>query len=293
MKKAIVAALVALIALGAWSQSPETLNVGYIDSNAAGVAGKNKDFLDWLATKMTSAGVTKVGLVVAANIKEMTDLINQGKVDILIETAYPTYLIKANAPITPTLNRWKKGEGEYKTLIIAKKDSSLAKLADLVGKKVAFESPESTSGRWLPQSALTRIGIKVADVTGGKAVPSGTVGYAFTGDPDETVAWVSGGKAEAGAVSSADWAKVEDDVKAGLKVVAETQSLPRQLVSFRAKLDPKVIKLATDAMAGMDKDPTAKSVLPKWEKVTKVEVLSASALAALAEEEKLIKASGK
>lgn len=78
------------------------------------------------------------------------------------------------------------GLATYQSQFIVKADSSIKKLEDLAGKKVAFVEPASTSGYLLPIKTLNEKGIK----------PKETV---FAGKHDNVVSMVYQGQVDAGA----------------------------------------------------------------------------------------------
>ena len=77
-------------------------------------------------------------------------------------------------------------------------DSTAKGVADLKGKTFAFGAPSSTSGHLMPRYFLMQAGI--SPDTDFKNV-------AFSGAHDATVAFVAGGKAEAGVLNASVWDK--------------------------------------------------------------------------------------
>ncbi len=78
------------------------------------------------------------------------------------------------------------GSATYQSQFIVKADSTIKKLEDLAGKKIAFVEPASTSGYLLPLKTLNEKGIKAKETV-------------FAGKHDNVVSMVYQGQVDAGA----------------------------------------------------------------------------------------------
>lgn len=79
-----------------------------------------------------------------------------------------TYLTaQADAPIRP-LVRGVNAEGEsgYRAMLVVGPDSTLRTVQDLKGRRVAFGSPTSTQGHWIPRIMFDEAGIALGDLGG-------------------------------------------------------------------------------------------------------------------------------
>ena len=135
-------------------------------------------------------------------------------------------------------------------------DSTAKTLADLKGKTFAFGSPSSTSGHLMPRYFLLQAGINP---------DKDFKNVAFSGAHDATVAFVAGGKAEAGVLNASVWDKMletKDPNAMKVKVLATTPPYYDYNWTVRGDLDPALIKKLTDAFLKLDpKNPAQKALM--------------------------------
>ena len=135
-------------------------------------------------------------------------------------------------------------------------DSTAKGLADLKGKTFAFGAPSSTSGHLMPRYFLMQAGI--SPDTDFKNV-------AFSGAHDATVAFVAGGKAEAGVLNASVWDKlVETKNPNALKVRVLSSTPPYYDYNWtvRRDLDPAIVTKLTNAFIKLDPaNPAHKAIL--------------------------------
>ena len=135
-------------------------------------------------------------------------------------------------------------------------DSTAKGLADLKGKTFAFGAPSSTSGHLMPRYFLMQAGI--SPDTDFKNV-------AFSGAHDATVAFVAGGKAEAGVLNASVWDKlVETKNPNALKVRVLSSTPPYYDYNWtvRGDLDPAIVTKLTNAFIKLDPaNPAHKAIL--------------------------------
>jgi phosphonate transport system substrate-binding protein len=163
---------------------------------------------------------------------------------------------------------------EYRSLIFTKKNSSTKRLDDLRGNMIAFEDPDSTSGHFLPKFFLSRRGFKLAE----KAriennLPSGETGYIFAYSQRRMMDLVFSEQVAAGAFSDDDYAGLGEEQKSELVILAETERLPRHLLSIRKDLDPALAKQLTEVLLSMQNDPEGRKILAKTDQTTKFDTL--------------------
>ena len=162
--------------------------------------------------------------------------------------------LRTNGGATPIAQR---AEDEvFTSKFIVPADSTAKTLADLKGKTFAFGSPSSTSGSLMPRFFLLKAGINPE--TDFKNV-------AFSGAHDATVAFVAGGKAEAGVLNSSVWDKLVETKNpnaAKVKVLATTPTYYDYNWTVRPGLDAAITKKLTDAFLKLDpKNPAHKEIM--------------------------------
>ena len=112
--------------------------------------------------------------------------------------------------------------------------TSADQLVQLKGRRLAFGSESSTSGRLMPQYFLGENGVTMGDLAGG--------GPGFSGSHDATIAMVQSGAYQAGALNEQVWSS---NVKAGkvdpnkVRVIWRTPTYPDYHWVARPGLDQK------------------------------------------------------
>ncbi|NMM36754.1 MAG: putative selenate ABC transporter substrate-binding protein [Glaciimonas sp.] len=161
--------------------------------------------------------------------------------------------VRSNNQVVPLVQRAE--DKVFKSVFITT-DKNITKLEDLKGKTFAFGSESSTSGHLMPRSYL--LAAKINPDTDLKRI-------AFSGAHDATVAAVSGGKVDAGALNISVWEKLVASGKVDTKVVHVFYTTPGYYDynwSVRADMNPVTRKKLTDAFLALDaKNPADKVIL--------------------------------
>ena len=211
----------------------------------------------------------------------LANLLTEQKVDFYMESPYPTYLINnVYGAGKLLLRRWKGGMAEYHALIFTKKNSETRRLEDLRGKIIAFEDPGSTSGHFLPKFFLSRRGFKLSEKTRIEPnVSPGEVGYIFVYSRDKIVDLVLIKSVAAGAFSNDDYATLDERKKSDITILAETDRLPRHLLSIRRDLAPVLVNRLEKLLLSMHQDPEGRLILQRTDGTTKFDALPGGELA--------------
>lgn len=161
--------------------------------------------------------------------------------------------VRSNNQVVPLVQRAE--DEKFKSVFITT-NKDINKLEDLKGKTFTFGSESSTSGHLMPRSYL--LAAKINPDTDMKRI-------AFSGAHDATVAAVSGGKVDAGALNISVWEKLVASGKVDTKVVHVFYTTPGYFDynwSVRADMNPVVRKKLTDAFLSLDaKNPADKEIL--------------------------------
>jgi phosphonate transport system substrate-binding protein len=83
----------------------------------------------------------------------------------------------------------------------------------------------------------------------------------------------------AGAFSNDDYATLDEKKKSEITILAETDRLPRHLVSVRKDLDPGLANRLEKILLSMDKDPEGQRILQRTDGTTKFDALPGGELA--------------
>jgi phosphonate transport system substrate-binding protein len=277
----IAALLCGFSAADATGQTPErvkakTISLGIVSEiNRAQIADHFGDFVRYVAAKLNPASDVEGKVVIAPTPFQLARLIDQKRVDFYMESPYPTYLINHVQGVARLiLRRWKRGMAEYRSLIFTKRNGEINRLEDLRGKVVVFENPESTSGHFLPKSFLRRKGFKFTDKSRFDPYASPTdVGYVFAYSQEKLVDWVLIKKAAAGAFSDDDFAKLGDSKRLALIILAQTEPLPRHLISVRKDFAPESVERLEKILLSMHENEEGRRILKKTDDTTKFDLL--------------------
>lgn len=261
---------------------PGPITVGSIQLEAASEIRKFLPLATYLGKHLQSESISQGRVVVAKSIPHMATFLREGKVDIFIDSPFPSLAVSRLSGSKFLLRRWKKGLGEYHSVIFVKKDSDLNRLEDLKGRIVAFEEPFSSSGYFFPKMLMIEEGLILIPKTEPKEpVRPGEVGYLFSLDDENTMAWVLRRKVNAGAMDNQSYTMEARRNPNSLKVIHKTFSFPRQIVSYRADLRPKLVDRIKEILINMDKSEEGRKVLQRFERTAKFDEIPDSSMAQL------------
>ena len=234
------------------SPQPEThaIVLGDISDDPGEVIEGTQPLADYLAEQLTSFGITEGRVIVAYDTETMIDLLKAGEVDLYCDSVYPATLVSDASGAKPILRRWRFGVEAYHTVIFASKESGITALDELPGHVIAMDTPFSTSGFLLPAVHLTEHDLQLV----GKAsyddpVTSANVGFVFTYDDENTLQWVLSGRVAAGATDDYHYeVAFPEEARDRLISLAETESVPRQVVVAGAHLDAELLDAIKTAL---------------------------------------------
>ena len=163
------------------------------------------------------------------------------------------------------------GKSQDQSVIFTRKDSAIARLEDLKGKVIAFEEPFSSAGYFFPKMLLLEKDLRLAlKRQGNDPVKPDEVGYIFSHGDSNTIYMVLNGVVAAGATDDQKYFTLVKSLDS-FKIIHETVSFPRQLVSYRADLRAKLVTKIRDILLNMHRSESGKKVLQDLESTTKFE----------------------
>jgi phosphonate transport system substrate-binding protein len=260
----------------------KTITLGIVaETNQKEVEEHLRGFVRYVAKKLSSAAAIEGRIAMAPTQSRLASLLTERKADFYLESPYPTYLINnVYGAGKLLLRRWKGGMADYHAVIFTKRNGETKRLEDLRGKIIAFEDPGSTSGYFLPKFFLSRRGFKLAGKTKIEAnVSPGEVGYIFAYSQKKLVDLVLTKQVAAGAFSNDDFATLDERKKSDITILAETDRLPRHLVSIRRDLAPVLANRLEKILLSMDQDPEGRLILQRTDGTTKFDALPGGELA--------------
>jgi phosphonate transport system substrate-binding protein len=265
------------------------LHIGSISSEPRDEIKRFLPLAHYLAQQLQSEGIDHGDVVVAESIPRMATLLQEGRVDLYLDSPYPVIAVSHLAGSQLLLRRWKKGVGEYHTVIFARQESGVSQLEDLKGKMIAFEKPDSSSGYFLPKMVLVQKGLKlVPKREAADPVGPDEVGYVLSHLDETTMVWVLRRKVSAGAMDNQSYLKEAKGNLNSLKSIYETFSIPRHIVSYRADLPPKLVARIKEILLKMDQSEEGRKALQEFERTVKFDEIPDQAMAPLLKSMKFI-----
>lgn len=240
---------------------------------------------NYLTQELAGDGITNIHVFMVAEPQEMEEMLAGGQVDLLSETPFVALNLAEKGLAEILMREWKKGVAEYHSVIVARKDGPVQRLADLAGRRVAFEDAGSTSGYLMPHFALEQAGLPLRELTGSEdTVRPGETGYSFANGEINVVAWVHRGRADAGAISNLDWnskTSAPAHFKKDLRIIHRTEPVIRSVFMARAGLDDAIKQRVKAVLESMHESPEGRTAMKKYFKVARYDRLTGEALAGL------------
>ncbi|MGK5080233.1 phosphonate ABC transporter substrate-binding protein [Janthinobacterium sp. HLX7-2] len=240
-------AAIAAVCLGAVfapAHAAQPLTVGLIPSeDAQAMLESSKKVIDSLQAQL---GIP-VKAFIATDYNGIIEALRSKKLDVayLGPFSYVLATSVANVEAFAVAETKKTGKSAYRSLIIARKDSGLATLAQLKGRTMAFVDPSSASGHLFPKAGLQQQGID-ANSYFSRVI--------FSGSHDASILAVANKKVEAAAVADRILASAIANgiVKQGdFNVIWTSSDIPESPMVWRKDLDPALKKRIAVAMANI------------------------------------------
>lgn len=258
------------------SSAAKALHLGLVSEiNKAAIEDHFRDFVRYVSRRLAAGSEADAKVIIAPTPFELVKLLEQRRVDFYMESVYPTYTVNyVHGAGKTLLRRWKGGQAEYQSLIFTKRDSGIKQLADLRGKAMVFEDPGSTSGYLMPKLFLSRNGFKLAEKKGydANAAPA-DIQYSFAYLRSKLIEAVLTKQVAAGAISDDDYHGLDEKRKSEMVILAQTEKLPRHLLSVRSDLDSQIIGRLNDVLVAMHDDPEGQRILKKTDQTSKFDPL--------------------
>ena len=268
----------------------DSFKLGSISTNPVGETKKFWPFASYLAQQLQSEGIDRGKVVVAESIPAMSSLLQTQQVDLYLDSLFPSLAVSHLSGSKLLLRRWKMGKSEYRSVIFTRKDSAIARLEDLKGKVIAFEEPFSSTGYFFPKVDLLKMKFRLTRKTqGSDPVKTDEVGYIFSHGDTNTIYMVLNGVVAAGATDDQKYLMLAKNL-GSLKIIHETASFPRQIVSHRADLPAKLVTRVKEFLLNMHQTEESEKALRDFESTTQFDEIPVQAIDLMAELRKYIDA---
>ena len=248
--------------------------LGDISSDPLKKIDSYQPLADYLASHLEDFGIGAGEVAIAPDINAMTQMMQSGEVDIYFDSLYPAMIVSEQSGAEPILRRWKKSMAEYHTVFFALTDSDIKSLADLQGRIIGVESAKSTSGYFLPIVYLLEAGLKPVEQQNEiDTTAEDEVGYVFTGEDENTIQWVGSRKVAAGVIDSHSFSRIPLESQAELIILAETETVARQVAVIAADIDPQLRSAIKQLLLELDETAAGQEVLSQFEETAQFDQL--------------------
>lgn len=222
--------------------SARVLVLGSISLDPVGEARVFQPFVDYLADKLSSYGISRGEVAVADSVDRMASMIRAKEVDLLIDSSVTALLVNELAGSKFLLRRWKDGQDAYRSVVVVRQNSRFNFLSDLVGETVAFEKSFSTSGFMLPVLGMASSGLRLTPLDGlAQAPPPDTVGYVMGYDSETQMTWVERNQVAAAGLAENDFKQLSKSALVPLRVLYTSPVVPYHVVVYGKHLEQGLV----------------------------------------------------
>ncbi len=253
---ALLLAIVIAPLAGHAQAPPKQLRIGLIpEMNVFKQMARYKPVADYLS-EQTGAEVKMVILSRYGNILES---FGKGELDGAFFGSFTGALALRQLRLMPLARPVNlDGESTYRGLLYVRKDSGIAGVGDMRGKKFAFVDKATTAGYLFPLALLRKNGIDDFAAFFGE--------YFFSGSHDAAMDAVLNGKADIGASKNTVYEFVRLNnprIDRELLVLATSAPAPSNALCLRDDLDPALLARLRQALLEMERSARGKEVLEK------------------------------
>jgi len=251
------------------TEEPEPEVTGIIvmgDIDADDPVSKIEEFqpiVDYLAENLNDAGIGIGEVKIAPDTDTMISMMQSGEIDIYYDSLYPSLIVANGADTTPLVLGWRGGEPVYNSVFFALADSGITSIEDLNGKLVAYDDIASTSGYMMPTAHLLANELNPVEKPSSESVVADDeIGYVFSEDDENTIEWVLSGRVDAGVVDNLTYmSDIPEETQENLIIFAETESVPRRIVTISPEMDEELASALTTLLIEMDQTEEGRELL--------------------------------
>ncbi len=224
----------------------------------------------YLERELADEGVTGVEILVLPTAAAMAEAMRNGEVDLYFDSPLVAARVARAGGGEPFLRRWKRGIGSYHSVILVPSDSEMTTVEDLTGRRIAFQKPDSTSGFLLPVGMMRRLGLTLRELPTRDSHPrDNEVGYIFTNDDRNTLAWIYNGWVDAAATDNQRFEALEAAAPGAFRVLARSIDVPRQIIVRRSGLDDSLMVAVANVLIDMENSEVGRESLENFNHTTK------------------------
>ncbi|MFZ5906143.1 MAG: phosphate/phosphite/phosphonate ABC transporter substrate-binding protein [Nitrospirota bacterium] len=188
-------------------------------------------FAEYLSARLG----TKVSLAMASDYEGAIRDISRGATDCCLMSPYSYVKARKKQTVIPLVKTMAEGRAGYRSVIIARGDSTISTLSDIRGKKFAFGTSHSFLSSIAPRFMLLTAGITMKDL----------LHYEYLGTQENVINALIQGSFDAGAVSESMVDRYKDKA---IKSIEFSVEIPGFIISAHAKMPPQVRESLTRAL---------------------------------------------
>lgn len=238
------------------------ITLGEISENSNEVITSMQPLADYLAERLAGSGFECGKVKVVLTLDDMIRAINNGEVDIYMDSIFPAALVSNATGAQPILRRQRNCDPEYYSVLFTTPESGITSVEDLPGHMIAMDRSYSTSGFALPAAYLLDRGMNlVIKDSWDEPVAADEVGIYFSLDDSNTMNLVREGKASAGVTDDYYFGKWGEESPGTLVGLAETAPVLRQVVLLRPSLENDVREAIKKELSVAHLNPDGVSVM--------------------------------
>jgi len=266
-------AFLLLILLPAMTLNAEILKIGRTASDPIAELANLRELGEYIIQKLDNDTYDSFKIMTdgQSDNSKFIKLINDEKIDIVMETLYSAAIYTQQANLEPVLLVNRKGNVYLKSYIIVRKDSAIHSIKELGGKIIALQNEISTPYFFLPIKEIMDAGLKVTEVKRGETnIPKNTVGYFLTHDKYQIANNVYLKKTDAGVLCSYEWegeGTLPSFIKDGLRQIHATKSVPGLFILIRKDMPSDIKNKIINILADLNSADKNKSQFSKCEAV--------------------------
>ncbi|MGI9507995.1 MAG: phosphate/phosphite/phosphonate ABC transporter substrate-binding protein [Geminicoccaceae bacterium] len=269
-RRLLVAVTLIIGLVGTFEASAKTLVLGSVSDNIKKHLARFQPLAEYLKVELSPEGITDVQITVLPSSDAMAEGLRDGKIDLYFDSPLVAARVARLSNSEPFLRRWKRGIGSYHSVIVVPADSEIQTIDDLPGMRIAFQEPDSTSGFMLPAGLLRQEGLALRELPSRAARPvAGEIGYIFTKDDKNTLAWLYKGWVDAAATDPEGFAELDRAKPGHFRVIARSIDVPRQVVIRRRGIDLDLATRIENALTSMELTEFGRTTLRSFNKTTR------------------------
>lgn len=242
-----------------------SITIGTIDGEPEAKLSKFEALANYLQKKLSQKNIN-IKVEIPKDMATAIKLIKNKKLDIFIDSLYPTLKVQDKTNIQINLKRWKNNSAGYNSIIFVKKNSDINNIQNLKGKTIAFEDPFSTSSYFVPKKALERQKLVLSNEEKNKE----HIKYVFSKNEMNSSAWVVFGKVDAATTDSVTFNKFDKKL---YKIIYKSDFIARQLVSFSKNIKAELKKEIINILLNMHNDLEGKIALRNFSETKKFSLI--------------------